>query len=213
MALIRERIELAGGSARAKGAIEMVAVEDPASLIVIEAGARWPSWVADRQRAAPNSFVEVQTGSEPPQHFAQRVSSRVVGLSADRKALRLAVIATNGGTDPEASAARSMIARALLRAMARSGGGELVLSAESTDDARHELFALAGALCEGLKGSQISVSVRFSDRRSSSGTMPKIVPMPAPPNEHEAVDLTPSGTMPKNMPVAVQANEDEAVDA
>jgi hypothetical protein len=162
-------------------------------LVVIEIGGSWPSWVSREGGAAPNAIVEVQTAAEPAAQFAQRVAARLHTLAAERKSLRLAVIAT--GSDEEASLARSTLARAILRAMAPSRAGELVLAADRSHDGdHHELFALAGALCEALNGSQISVSVRFSERRPRSG-MIRSVREPAatdapPPEPRYAADAS-----------------------
>ena len=144
--------------------------DDAASLVAIEIGGRFPSWVSRERSAAQNAIVEIQTAGETAGQFAQRVAGRLHGLAAERKTLQLAVIATGG--DREAAEARSTLARAILRSMAPSRAGELVLAADrSIDGDHHELFALAGALCEALHGSEVSVSVRFSDRLPKSGTM------------------------------------------
>jgi hypothetical protein len=53
---------------------------------------------------------------------------------------------------------------------------ELVLAGESEElgESRHELFALAGILCEELGGTRVNVRVRFSNGRS--GVMRAIAP-------------------------------------
>jgi len=148
----------------------MLLPDDGASLVAIEIGASFPSWISRERSAATNAIVEIQTAGETAAQFTQRVVARLYELAAERKTLRLAVIATS--TDQGAMRARSSLARAILRAMAPNRAGKLVLAAERSETGEHhELFALAGALCEALHGSELSVSVRFSERRAQSGTM------------------------------------------
>ncbi|HMR80032.1 MAG TPA: hypothetical protein PKD61_33220, partial [Polyangiaceae bacterium] len=81
-------------------------------------------------------------------------------------------LSTTESRCPDCAAARYKIARAVLAAMADRRNGQLVLFADHSvsDDIRHELFAFAGALCEGLSGSDVGVSVRFSTPSGKSGT-------------------------------------------
>jgi hypothetical protein len=69
--------------------------------------------------------------------------------------------------------------------MSRSGSGELVLAAEADidDELRHELLALAGALCDDLHGTSLNVRVLFSSRAPRSSVRLKVV---APPSAAEA---------------------------
>jgi hypothetical protein len=55
---------------------------------------------------------------------------------------------------------------------------ELVLAgaAQERDGPRHELFGLAGALCEELGGTKVSVRVRFSATPAKSGVMRTVAP-------------------------------------
>jgi hypothetical protein len=164
----------------------MLELDDATSLVVMEIGASWPSWISREQSRAPNAIVEIQTASETAAQLAQRVSHRLQALAAERKTLQLAVIATGG--DQEAAQSRSTLARAILRAMAPNRAGKLVLAADRSDDGdHHELFALAGALCEALPGGELSVSVRFSERRPHSGTMRSVRPsVPSAPDDEIA---------------------------
>ena len=133
----------------------------------------FPAFVGEYQQAAPNSLVEVQMTSESPAQFAQRVIRKLDQVAGD---LRVAIVATNGETHEECAAARYRIARAILRTMARRGSGEIVLTSDGEDDVRQSLFALAGTLCEDLRGSELGVRVRFSERQLSSRTMRSVRP-------------------------------------
>jgi hypothetical protein len=149
------------------------APSDSCSIVVMETGALFPSFVGEYQQSAPNSLVEVQMANESPAQFALRVIRKLDQVPLD---LRAAIVATNGETHEECAAARYRIARAILRIMARSGNGEIVLTSDGEDEVRQSLFALAGTLCEDLRGSELGVRVRFSERQASSRTMLSVRP-------------------------------------
>jgi hypothetical protein len=139
----------------------------------MEVGALFPSFVGEYHQSAPDSLVEVQTAIETPAEFAQRVIRKLDTLTGD---LKVAIIATNGETHEESAGARYRVARAILRIMARTGNGEIVLTSDAAEGIRQSLFALAGTLCEGLRGTELAVRVRFSERQASSGTMRTVRP-------------------------------------
>jgi hypothetical protein len=72
--------------------------------------------------------------------------------------VRSGAIATGPRRSPDANEARYRIARQLIGA--RSESAELVLVGKSQRAPRHDLFAIAGALCEGL-GPDVSVRVKL----------------------------------------------------
>jgi len=146
---------------------------DVCSMVVMEVGAIFPPFVAEYQKSAPNSLVEVQTTSESPAQFAQRVIRKLELVNGD---LRVAIVAANAETHEDSAAARYRIARALLRVMAKRGSGEIVLTSDATDDVRQALFALAGTLCEDLRGTDLGVRVRFSGAGAESGTIRSVRP-------------------------------------
>ena len=49
-------------------------------------------------------------------------------------------------------------------------------SAPIGDQPRHELLALAETLCDELRGTELGVRVRFSEKRAASGTMRAVRP-------------------------------------
>jgi hypothetical protein len=142
--------------------------EGDASLVVVEAGAKWPTCAGEYQQTQPNSVVEIQAESESGAAFVARVRRRIAALRT-RGNVRVGLLAANGEVDRAAKHAKYELARVLARAL--EGSGELVLTASlasgDAESLRHELFALAGALCDELKGDNVSVSVRFSDARES----------------------------------------------
>jgi len=147
------------------------------SIVIIEAGAGWPTWIAEYQRRAPNATVVAQTASEEHTDFEVRVLRRLDEMGRGSNVLSVAVVLCAENAQHAARAGREGVCQALIRAL---DGGDLVLAA--TDDAeafKQELFALAGRLCETPRGKRVNVRVRFSS--SESGTMPSVMPV-APPS-------------------------------
>lgn len=147
--------------------------EGDASLVVVEAGAKWPACAGEYQQTQPNSVVEVQAEAESGAAFVARVRRRIE-TTKKRGAIRVALLAANGVLDRAGKHAKYELARALAESI--EGTGELVLTASlaagNAESLRHELFALAGALCDEHKCDTISVSVRFSDATDESGMRP-----------------------------------------
>src|SRR5690606_14183221 len=134
-------------------------------FIAVESGAHWPL----SRRAVPGTDVDTvvtnQLATETAGQFAARIITTLMGLSAEGRKLRLAILASNGGSGADERGARYRISRALLSTMCREGSGELILMADDhcPDGARHELFARAGARCDELGGTDVGVRVRFSE--------------------------------------------------
>ena len=155
-------------------------IEGELSLIVLEQHARWPSCVNQYQSTLPNSLVEAQVEGEHAGEFAERVGRRIASVASKGGRPRVAIIAANSLLDPVTLRARYRLAQAAGRAMGLSG--ELVLTASpydaptdiEDDRVRHELFALAGTLCDEVAGTEISVSVRFPQPTERSGLMPSV---------------------------------------
>jgi hypothetical protein len=154
------------------------------ALIVLEQGASWPVWLADRGREA-GSVVVAQSPLESESDFAQRVLRRVASVQADSdEELTRAFLVCNGSDDPERNTARIHVARAVIAVMSEGEDGELVLTACRTAGsgrASHQLLALAGVLCEGLQGSRVTVRVRVDEPTAESGVR-RTAPVSAPPS-------------------------------
>lgn len=143
------------------------------SIVVIEAGAGWPAWIAEYQRRAPNATVVAQTASEGDAEFRRRVLHRLDEMGRGSNVLSVAVVLCAENAHEQAQTSRESICHALSAAL---GGGDLVLAAtDDTEPFKQELFALAGRLCEAPHASRVNVRVRFSS--SESGTMPSVVPL------------------------------------
>lgn len=154
-------------------------IEGELSLIVLEQHARWPSCANQYQSSLPNSLVEAQAEEESPHAFADRVGRRIASVASKGGRVRVAIIAANSSLAAPTVQARHQLAQAAVRAMGLSG--ELVLTAsphemglQDDDLIRHELFALAGKLCDELTGTEISVSVRFPHATERSGLRPSV---------------------------------------
>ncbi|MCA9592123.1 MAG: hypothetical protein KC776_02405 [Myxococcales bacterium] len=141
------------------------------ALVIMEAGAPWPSHANELSSQVSRTLVESQPPGELPDEFAARIAARVRRLEAKGARITRAIIATSEDTSWVVTEARSSYARLVLTAMAVNPAAELVLTADESvdEDVRHELFALAGALCEELTTSQVAVRVRFSPSPSQSG--------------------------------------------
>jgi hypothetical protein len=146
------------------------------ALFVLEAGAAWPRWgQLEARRRATNSMVDAQAGDESISGFARRVVGRIDTVCRSSKALAYAAIITAPQTHGEQMPSRVQIARALVRALSDSGGGSLVLAPSTpstvSEREKHELFALAGTLCEELSGRDVVVSVRLHATRPAGGRL------------------------------------------
>jgi len=138
------------------------------ALVVMEAGARWPSYTRELAGRASSAVVESQPAIESAQEFAARVVGRAARLTERSVTIPVAILAVSQRIDPEAQQARYHIARNVVSMMAAADGGELLIMGDEhfSEDVRHELVAFAGALCDGLAGGTVSVRVRFGTGQS-----------------------------------------------
>jgi len=149
------------------------------SVVVLEHGSTWPPWLAEYQAQAPNSMVIAQSADESASIFAQRIGRKMDEVGARDAAIHAGLLVSNGALDDAAVDARQAICDALLRIMLKKQRGQLVLASDVTagDAIRHQLFALAGTLCDELRGTRVSVRVRFDTMRpapSVSGVMKSV---------------------------------------
>ena len=151
------------------------------SVVVLELGSTWPPWLVEYQKHAPNSVVIAQSAGESAALFAHRISRKMAEIAVRDSVIHAGLLVCNGALDDESVGARQHICAALLRVMLLKQHGELVLAGDvaASEQVRHELFALAGTLCDDLGGSPISVRVRFDTVRpapSTSGVMKSAAP-------------------------------------
>ena len=143
------------------------------SIVIIEAGAGWPAWITEYQQRAPNASVIAQTANEPASAFRTRVLARLEEARRSASPLSVGIMLCVEGATVEQKEARVAICRIIVNQL--SSAGDLVLAAnEGAEPFKHELFALAGELCEGPTVPHVNVRVRFAV--SESGTMPSVLP-------------------------------------
>ncbi len=142
--------------------------DDLMSIVVLEAGAAWPPWLTEYQRLAPNAVVIAQAATEAAADFQGRVLTRVTEAAGGSARVRVGVIVSADSPTQARVDLRQNVARGLLKAMGTAHEAELVLAGDSEEieASRHQLFALAGTLCEELGGTLVNVRVRFSNSRS-----------------------------------------------
>ncbi len=150
--------------------------EARAALVVMEAGARWPSYSRDFQTRVSSAVVESQPPSESLDEFSGRVIERLRRLRERGFNIPVAVFSTSARVDAEASAARERVARAIVEALSQQGNGELLIVTDEALEleARHELVVFAGALCNEFRSAEVNVRVRFGSHPSESGIRPLV---------------------------------------
>jgi len=137
------------------------------SVVVLELGSTWPPWLAEYQAQAPNSIVIAQSADESSSTFARRIGRKMDEVGARDATIHAGLLVCNSALDAATSDARQAICDALLHVMLKKQHGELVLASDVTagEPVRHQLFALAGTLCDELHGTRVSVRVRFDTIR------------------------------------------------
>jgi len=135
----------------------------PATLVVIEFGASWPRWLHPAHSG--DVAVVAQHYEGLPTDLVAQVASRITRLSQAGWQLDEVVLVSNGSTDPESSAARSVLARGLLGHLKGSRGCQLTLSVSEAHGRRatHELALLAAALEPVTLASELALCVRVGE--------------------------------------------------
>ena len=153
--------------------LEVIGTEDDANrtLVVMESGSVWPSWLNSPQGEHGGSTVHAQMQEESPGEFARRVIRRIRDGSGSSRVV-LAVLVWGDDMSAPALGARFRVARTIAGSVAKEPAAEVVISAAfGADDARrHELMALAGALCVSLSDSDVALRVRFTKNPAKSAT-------------------------------------------
>ena len=144
------------------------------SVVIIEAGAGWPTWITEYQRRAPNAAVVAQSATDPIDAFRERVVRRVGEIAMQHSSLHVGILVCGDGQEPGRIAVRREICRTVVNALDSTGDFVLAANEDCDDGFKHELMELVGELCEERAGSHVNVRVRFSTGKS--GTMPSVVP-------------------------------------
>ncbi len=151
-------------------------------LIAMERGSVWPTWA---RGPVAGAVVLAQQPVEGALAFSQRVVRRISRIHATRQGLVRAVIAVGDHVQQESFVARCLMIQAAVRCTRIGAEPEVILSVEETisPDLRHELLALAGAVCEHLDSGH-AVGVRFGSslaraRRTRATTAPVAAALPS----------------------------------
>jgi hypothetical protein len=133
------------------------------SIVVMESGAHWPSWVDEEAGAVSNVVVLARQGGESVAEFEARARLRLeslVELAAPRRGVLVCgPCSSNESSTCQSSTCRARIAQTLIAIVSRSGGGEVVIVGE--DDFAAELASHARKLHRRDRSKFRPVSVRF----------------------------------------------------
>jgi hypothetical protein len=126
------------------------------AMIVMEPGSDWPGQVGDT-----TNLVAFGHGCDD---LLRRTQVELGALRRSKQIIRVAVLACNAATGSVASLGRAELARALLGAVASTNSGRLVLTAsgQASPPLIQELLALAESLTAELRGTSVTVSLRFA---------------------------------------------------
>ena len=149
----------------------------PATLVVIEFGASWPRWLHPGESG--DLAVVAQHYEGPPSTLVTQVASRVSRLTAKGWQLEGMVLVSNGRTDPEAVASRSVVARGLMAHLRAGGGVHFTLSVSDEHGRRsaHALTTLAAALDPMAYACGVELAIRLGEKPPLYSRPPSALPL------------------------------------
>lgn len=133
-------------------------------LVAVERGATLPAWVGRCQDRVSDVVLLVSNSDEPAEALTKRIEQRVHLLSDSDHQRGLAVFVVDiAHTSADAALARKRIADCLLAYLAQVGEGVLLLLVDESAslESRSELLSLVGVLAQEVRGTKISISLRF----------------------------------------------------
>lgn len=135
-----------------------------ATMVVIEFSAAWPRWL--KPATGGDMAVVAQHYEGQPSSLVTQVASRTTRLEAVGWSLDKVVLVSNGRVDPDAVAARSILARGLLSRLRLMGKGQLTLTVDERLGRRaaSDLRAMATSLERSLRGAPVSLTARVGER-------------------------------------------------
>lgn len=160
-------------------------MHEHATLVVIEYGAAWPRWL-DPSRLGDIAVVAQHYEGEP-HSLVKQVENRLTHLVLGQWRIESAVLVSNGRTDVEALAARSIVARGLLSHLRKTDGKRLVLavSEERGEKAVKTLMALADTLRPGAAEGTIDLLLAGSDHEHHPVARALLVSNTPPPRSQD----------------------------
>lgn len=150
--------------------------EQRVCVVVMEAAGEWPAFV-EREGSANWAVIAQQPG-ETPGELALRSSRRVSTLTEHGARIDTVIVAAGPHCDDDVFAARCAVARSLIQAMGTSRG-RLLFSAPAKlpEAARHELVALAGTLANQVRGTSLTVGVKFAEDKRQGSSLRDVEPV------------------------------------
>ncbi len=139
-------------------------------LVAVERGASLPIWIGHCQDKVSDVFLLVGNNEEPTDTLLKRIEQRLTLLSESEHQRGLVVlVAEPGYASPETEQMRMEVADRLLGYLAQLGEGILLLLSEDTAslESRVQLLSMAGTLAQQVRGTRLSISVRFGSQSSS----------------------------------------------
>lgn len=155
------------------------------TLLILEHGAPWPTWINGHRSRANHAAVEVQAQGESAEEFAQRLVARIERIKQQNLTVLGAgyVCAPSGA---ERTALRRKSCEALLSVFSKNEQPELILAAgdwDASDPERDVLIQLWSELSQLVPNT--SVSIRFEETEDKSGVFRSVM-MPHPGRVHPA---------------------------
>jgi hypothetical protein len=134
-----------------------------ATLVIIEFGASWPSWLDPGYGG--NMAVIAQHYEGVPGSIVEQVESRMSRLLSTGWSVEEVVLVANGRGDLESLSARSLLGRGLLAHLRNTRGRRLTLTlaADLGQRAVHVLATLASALDGSALACGVELCLRIGD--------------------------------------------------
>ncbi|MDX2053090.1 MAG: hypothetical protein SFV15_11905 [Polyangiaceae bacterium] len=144
-----------------------------ATLVVIEYGGSWPRWLHPSQSGDVAVVAQHYPGA--PSSLVAQVANRVTRVENMGWQLGHMIFVSNGKTDRDHQAARSILIRGLVARLREVPGGELMLtcSEPAGSRAQRELAATVMALESGSSSKGVSLSLLAWDGSVLYATSPE----------------------------------------
>ncbi|HEY5956382.1 MAG TPA: hypothetical protein VIV60_07520, partial [Polyangiaceae bacterium] len=168
-------------------------------LVAVERGAVLPSWIGHCQDKVSDVFMLIENNEEPRDALLRRVDQRLALLSdAEHRLGLMVLVAAPGNADEETESARVAVAERLLSYLSQLGEGTLLMLTDERAalDSRVQLLSMAGVLAQQLRGTKLSVSVRFGAQAFNEPPK-EVFELAEPPRRGSRRPPLKSGQMPK----------------
>ena len=133
-------------------------------LVIVEAGAKLPVWLASCQDKVSDTVVLVAARDESPTRFAKRATQRIQALrDSDQRIQAAVIVPADQLAADEVLSSRLNISQAVLSQQAHYNRGRLLLLSGRAlqPEAQLDLLNLAGTLSERLQGTKLTVALHF----------------------------------------------------